>query len=142
MWVKFSNLTLALPAFVEAGALPITDCSGRETLNNYEWSVCVVGFLSDVDVQGDVDDLLTSAATPSSNLMNRLISLGWRPDGEVPTLLYGLSLFVMFYNTHRDEGTDFPLCLDMAYAETINHPIFSRLIAARIGTAIDGAAGV
>ena len=102
----------------------------------------VVGFLSDVDAQGDVDDLLTSAATPSSNLMNRLISLGWRPDGEVPALLYGLSLFVMFYNGHRDEGTDIPLCLDMAYAETINHPVISRLLAAKTGAAIDGAAGV
>ena len=122
--------------------LPITDCSVRETLNNCEGPVGIVGFLSDTDVQGDVDDLLTSAATPSSNLMNRLISLGWRPDGEVPALLYGMSLFVMFYNAHRDEGTDIPLCLDMAYAETINHPVISRLIAAKTGTAIDGAAGV
>lgn len=101
-----------------------------------------MGFLSDTDVQGEIDDLLASAATPSSNLMNRLISLGWRPDGEVPALLYGLSLFVMYYNGHRDDGVDIPFCLDMAYADTINHPVVSRLIASKTGAAIDGAAGV
>ena len=101
-----------------------------------------MGFLADSDVQGEIDDLLASVATPSSNLMNRLISLGWRPVGEVPTLLYGLSLFVMFYNSHRDDGTDIPLCIDMAYAETINHPVISKLIAAKTGAALDEAAGV
>ena len=102
----------------------------------------IVGFLSDVGVQGDVDDLLTSAATPSSNLMNRLISLGWRPDGEVPALLYGLSIFVMYYNQQRDEGVDIPIAIELAYGATINHPVISKLIASKTGAAIDGAAGV
>ena len=102
-----------------------------------------VGFLSDSVVQGEIDDLLASAATPSSRLMSRLVSLGWRPyDGEVPALLYGMALFVRAYNEQRDLGCEIENSLDLAYAATLNHPVISKLIAAKTGAALDAAAGV
>ena len=102
-----------------------------------------MGFLADPEVQGEIDDLLASAATPSAGLMSRLVSLGWKPDGEMAALLLGLNLFVFYYNEERDtNGTDIPVAIDIAYASTINHPVVSRLIAAKTGAAIDGAAGV
>ena len=102
-----------------------------------------MGFLADPEVQGEIDDLLASAATPSAGLMSRLVSLGWKPDGEIAALLLGLNLFVFYYNEERDtNGTDIPVAIDIAYSSTINHPVVSRLIAAKTGAAIDGAAGV
>ena len=103
-----------------------------------------VGFLSDSVVQGEIDDLLASAATPSSRLMSRLVSLGWRPYGEeIHALMYGMALFVRAYNTERDEyGTEISEAIDIAYATTLNHPVISRLIAAKTGAALDAAAGV
>tara|TARA_R110000824_G_scaffold269290_1_gene457821 strand:+ start:148 stop:483 length:336 start_codon:yes stop_codon:yes gene_type:complete len=103
----------------------------------------VVAYLADPVVQGEIDDLLSSAATPSSGLMSRLVSLGWKADSEVAALLLGLNLFVHYYNKERDDyGTEIPQALDIAYASTINHPVVSKLIAAKTGAAIDGAAGV
>ena len=114
-----------------------------ETLNSLGVSGEVVGFLADPEVQGEIDDLLASAATPSAGLMSRLVSLGWKPDGEIAALLLGLNLFVHFYNIERDQhGTEIPAALDIAYASTIDHPVVSKLIAAKTGAAIDGAAGV
>jgi hypothetical protein len=114
-----------------------------ETLNSLSVAGEVVGFLADPEVQGEIDDLLSSAATPSAGLMSRLTSLGWKPEGEVPALLLGLNLFVHYYNKERDEyGTDIPEALDIAYALTLNHSVISRFIAAKTGAAIDGAAGV
>ena len=102
-----------------------------------------VGFLSDSVVQGEIDDLLASAATPSSGLMSRLVSLGWRPyDGEVPALLYGMALFVRAYNEQRDLGCEIENSLDLAYATTLNHPVISKLVAAKTCAALDAAAGV
>ena len=114
-----------------------------ETLNNCGvWGELVV-YLADSVVQGEVDDLLSSAATPSSNLMSRLSALGWQPTSEVAALLFGLSLFVHYYNKERDqEGTAIPDAIEIAYAATMNHPVISKLIAAKTGAAIDGAAGV
>ena len=123
--------------------MPHTELVNLETLKSL--GVCgeVVAYLSDPVVQGEIDDLLASAATPSSGLMSRLVSLGWKPDGEVAALLLGLNLFVHYYNKERDEyGTEIPQALDIAYASTINHPVVSKLIAAKTGAAIDGAAGV
>ena len=114
-----------------------------ETLNSLGVSGEVVAYLSDPEVQGEIDDLLASAATPSAGLMSRLVSLGWKPDSEMAALLLGLNLFVFYYNEERDtNGTDIPVAIDIAYSSTINHPVVSRLIAAKTGAAIDGAAGV
>ena len=114
-----------------------------ETLKSLDRAGEVVDYLSDSEVQGEIDDLLSSAATPSSGLMSRLSSLGWTPTGEVSALLYGMSLFVYFYNIERDQhGTAIPAALDIAYASTMKHPVVSKLIAAKTGAAIDGAAGV
>ena len=114
-----------------------------ETLNSLGVSGEVVAYLADPEVQGEIDDLLASAATPSAGLMSRLVSLGWKPDSEMAALLLGLNLFVFYYNEERDtNGTDIPVAIDIAYASTINHPVVSRLIAAKTGAAIDGAAGV
>ena len=114
-----------------------------ETLNSLGASGEVVAYLSDPEVQGEIDDLLASAATPSAGLMSRLVSLGWKPDSEMAALLLGLNLFVFYYNEERDtNGTDIPVAIDIAYASTINHPVVSKLIAAKTGAAIDGAAGV
>ena len=102
-----------------------------------------MAYLADPEVQGEIDDLLASAATPSAGLMSRLVSLGWKPDSEMAALLLGLNLFVFYYNEERDtNGTDIPVAIDIAYASTINHPVVSKLIAAKTGAAIDGAAGV
>ena len=114
-----------------------------ETLNSLGVSGEVVAYLADPEVQGEIDDLLASAATPSAGLMSRLVSLGWKPDSEMAALLLGLNLFVFYYNEERDtNGTDIPVAIDIAYASTINHPVVSKLIAAKTGAAIDGAAGV
>ena len=114
-----------------------------ETLNSLGASGEVVAYLADPEVQGEIDDLLASAATPSAGLMSRLVSLGWKPDSEMAALLLGLNLFVFYYNEERDtNGTDIPVAIDIAYASTINHPVVSKLIAAKTGAAIDGAAGV
>ena len=114
-----------------------------ETLNSLGVSGEVVAYLADPEVQGEIDDLLASAATPSAGLMSRLVSLGWKPDSEMAALLLGLNLFVFYYNEERDtNGTDIPVAIDIAYSSTINHPVVSRLIAAKTGAAIDGAAGV
>jgi len=114
-----------------------------ETLKSLDRAGEVVVYLADPVVQGEIDDLLSSAATPSSGLMSRLVSLGWKPDSEVAALLLGLNLFVHFYNIERDQnGTEIPAALDIAYASTIDHPVVSKLIAAKTGAAIDGAAGV
>ena len=103
-----------------------------------------MGFLSDSVVQGEIDDLLASAAIPSSRLMSRLVSLGWQPtEGETHTLLFALAVFVRAYNTERDEyGTEISEAIDIAYATTLNHNVVSRLIAAKTGAALDAAAGV
>ena len=75
--------------------------------------------------------------------MSRLVSLGWRPyDGEVPALLYGMALFVRAYNEQRDRGCEIENSLDLAYATTLNHPVISKLVAAKTGAALDTAAGV
>ena len=114
-----------------------------ETLNSLGASGEVVAYLAGPEVQGEIDDLLASAATPSAGLMSRLVSLGWKPDSEMAALLLGLNLFVFYYNEERDtNGTDIPVAIDIAYASTINHPVVSKLIAAKTGAAIDGAAGV
>ena len=102
-----------------------------------------VGFLSDSVVQGEIDDLLASAATPSSRLMSRLVSLGWQPtEGETHTLLFALAVFVRTYNEQRDLGCEIENSLDLAYATTLNHPVISKLVAAKTGAALDAAAGV
>ena len=102
-----------------------------------------MGFLSDSVVQGEIDDLLASAATPSSRLMSRLVSLGWRPYGEeIHALMYGMALFVRAYNEQRDLGCEIDNSLDLAYATTLNHPVISKLVAAKTGAALDAAAGV
>ena len=117
--------------------------TGFGTPKSPDLSVSIVGFLSDSVVQGEIDDLLASAATPSSRLMSRLVSLGWRPyDGEVPALLYGMALFVRAYNEQRDLGCEIENSLDLAYATTLNHPVISKLVAAKTGAALDAAAGV
>ena len=102
-----------------------------------------VGFLSDSVVQGEIDDLLASAATPSSRLMSRLVSLGWRPfEGETHTLLYAMAVFVRAYNEERDLGCEIETSIELAYAATLNHPGISKVMAAKTSAALDAAAGV
>ena len=89
----------------------------------------VVAYLSDPVVQGEIDDLLASAATPSSGLMSRLVSLGWKPDGEVAALLLGLNLFVHYYNKERDEyGTEIVIDNGKIVAKELDNDIIEATI--------------
>jgi hypothetical protein len=101
-----------------------------------------VGYLADEQVQGDVDDLLASAATSSGRLMNRLIHLGWKPVGEVPTLIFGGFLFIHSYGNAREGGAEVAESLDLAHATMLEHPVIQRFFAAKTSAAINTAAGV
>lgn len=101
-----------------------------------------MGYLADEQVQGDVDDLLASAATSSGRLMNRLIHLGWKPVGEVPTLIFGGFLFSHNYAKAREEGASVPESLDLAHAGMLEHEVIQRFFAAKTSAAINTAAGV
>ena len=99
-------------------------------------------YLADEQVQGDIDDLLVSAATSSGRLMNRLIHLGWKPVGEVPTLIFGGFLFIHSYAKARDEGADGAESRDLAPAGMLEHEVIQRFFAAKTSAAINSAAGV
>ena len=99
-------------------------------------------YLADEQVQGDIDDLLVSAATSSGRLMNRLIHLGWKPVGEMPTLIFGGFLFIHSYAKARDEGADVAESLDLAHAGMLEHEVIQRFFAAKTSAAINSAAGV
>ena len=98
-------------------------------------------YLADEQVQGGIDDLLVSAATSSGWLMNRLIHLGWKPVGEVPTLIFGVFLFIHSYAKARDEGADVAESLDLAHAGMLEHEVIQRFFAAKTSAAINSAAG-
>jgi len=53
-----------------------------------------------------------------------------------------LAVFVRTYNEQRDLGCEIDNSLDLAYATTLNHPVISKLVAAKTGAALDAAAGV
>jgi len=101
-----------------------------------------VGMLIDSSVQGDVDDLLAAAATPSSNLMRRLFASGWRPVGLLPTLFYAQMIFTKSYNEARDGGANIEESWDFAYVVMINHPFVQKFSAAIAAAMVDQMAGV
>ena len=101
-----------------------------------------VGMLIDSGVQGDVDDLLAAAATPSANLRRRLFASGWSAVGLLPTLWFASCIFTKSYNEARDGGANIEESWDFAYVVMINHPFVQKFSAAIAAAMVDQMAGV
>ena len=96
-----------------------------------------MGFLDDQVVRDALDDLLSSAATSSDRLMSRLITLGWKPNGEAHTMFFGLMLFIMAYNDARDESDDLDACMLHARAGVLGNPNIARVLSQGVADGVD-----
>ena len=101
-----------------------------------------MGFLEDDEVLERMDDTLLSASPHISSLMSCLFSKGFRPTGEMPTLLFALAHLANSYETIRMDGGEAKESFDLAAALTLRHPVMQRLLSSQITSKIDEAAGV
>lgn len=99
-----------------------------------------MGFLTDRIVLTEIDILLVGMAASSNRLMRRLVALGFRPNGELPTLLFSCVLFVEHYNQVR--GSDISDSLNLAKARTLGNPIIQKYLASKTVDGINQMAGV
>ena len=97
----------------------------------------LVEFLSDEEVASSIHEILTVVRDPVDTLMSRLIELGFSPTAQGSALLYALSLFVVRYVHHMDEGLEQQTSIKMSQAEVISHPAISRFLARTTGETID-----
>mgnify|MGYP003118000037 FL=1 len=107
-----------------------------ETLDNN------MGFLDDEEVLSRMDDTILSAAPNLNSLMSVLFAKGFKPVGEMPTLLFAMSHLSLCYETIRMDGGEPRESFDLAMATTLRHPVMQRMLSQQIATRVDGAAGV
>ena len=56
-----------------------------------------MGFLENEVLAGEVNLLLLEASPRVEQVFSDLLALGWRPVGELPTLLFGMALMCHYY---------------------------------------------
>ena len=104
-------------------------------------NVCLFGngveFLGDDIVSSSIHEILTVVRDPVDDLMSRLIELGFSPTAQGSALLYAVSLFIVRYVHHMDEGTEQPTAIRLSQAEVVSHPAISRFLARQAGETID-----
>ncbi len=101
-----------------------------------------MGFLDDDEVLSRMDDSILSASPHLSSLMACLFDKGFRPSGEMPTLLFALAHLTNAYETIRMDGGEPRESFDLAAAMTLRHPVMQRMLSNQVASRIDGAAGV
>ena len=97
-----------------------------------------MGISSDYEVLMLVDEIITSMAASSRQLMNRLTHLGFVPKGQIPTLTFAAFLFVYNYNEARKDST-ISESLEISKAITFGNPILQRFFAAMSAQTVNGA---
>ena len=93
--------------------------------------------LGDEIVSASLHEVLSVVRQPIDDLMTRLVELGFQPITQGSTLLYALSLFVVRYVHHMDEGVNQLTSIKLAQAEVVSHPAISRFLGNQVGEAID-----
>ena len=93
--------------------------------------------LSDAIVSATLHELLSVIHQPIDNLMVRLVQLGFQPITQGSAFIYAISLFVVRYVHHMDEGIEQKISIKLAQADVISHPAISRFIGNQVGEAID-----
>jgi len=96
-----------------------------------------------VDVLGDeiasasLHEVLTVVRDPLDQLMTRLVELGFNPITQTSTLTFALSLFVVRYGNHFDDGVTMADALHLAQAEVLSHAVVTRFLSNQVGETID-----
>lgn len=96
-----------------------------------------------MDVLGDeiacasLHEVLTVVRDPLDRLMTRLVELGFNPVTQTSTLTFALSLFVVRYGNHFDEGVPMADSLHLAQSEVVSHPVVTRFLSNQVGETID-----
>lgn len=101
-----------------------------------------VGYLDDDDVLLHIDDAILSASPHLGSLMSVLFERGFRPSGQMPTLIFATSFFTNSYEAIRMDGGEPKESIDLAISLTINHPVIQKFIAKQMSVMIDTAAEV
>ena len=99
-----------------------------------------MGFLENEVLAGEVNLLLLEASPRVEQVFSDLLALGWRPVGELPTLLFGMALMCHYYEP--SEIGEVEDSLTLAYARMMTHPVISGFLALKGVQMIDQAAGV
>lgn len=99
-----------------------------------------MGFLDDETLAGEVNLLLLEASPRTEQCLSKLLELGWRPVGELPTLIFAMALLCHYYES--SEVGEVEDSLTLAYARMMNHPVISDFLALKGVQMIDQAAGV
>ena len=100
-----------------------------------------MGFLDDDEVLERMDDTLLSASPHISSLMSCLFSKGFRPTGEMPTLLFALAHLANSYETIRMDGGEPRESIDLAFAMTLSPPGMQRMLSRQVAAMVEEAAG-
>ena len=101
-----------------------------------------MGFLDDEEVLARMDDAILSAAPNLNSLMSVLFNKGFKPVGEMPTLLFAMSHLALCYETIRMDGGEPRETFDLAMATVLRHPVMQRMLSQQVAGRINGAAGV
>ncbi len=101
-----------------------------------------MGFLDDEEVLARMDDTILSAAPNLNSLMSVLFDRGFKPVGEMPTLLFAMSHLSLCYETNRMDGGEPRESFDLAMATTLRHPVMQRMLSQQVASRVNGAAGV
>ena len=92
-----------------------------------------VDVLSDDIVSATLHEMLSVIHQPIDNLMVRLVQLGFQPITQGSAFIYAISLFVVRYVHHMDEGVDQSTSIKLAQAEVVSHPAISRFLGNQVG---------
>ena len=109
---------------------------------NPETSESNVGFLDDGEVLQRMDDTILSVSPHLSSLMSCIFSKGFRPVGEMPTLLFAMAHLTNCYETIRMDGGEPRESFALAAAMTLRHPVMQKMLSGQVASRIDDAAGV
>lgn len=101
-----------------------------------------MGFLDDEEVLARMDDTILSAAPNLNSLMSALFDRGFKPVGEMPTLLFAMSHLATSYEAIRMDGSEPRETFDLAMATVLRHPVMQRMLSQQVTSRINGAAGV
>ena len=101
-----------------------------------------MGFLDDEEVLARMNDAILSASPNLSSLMSVLFDRGFKPVGEMPTLLFAMSHLSHCYEINRMGGDEPREAFDLAMAVTLRHPVMQRMLSQQVANSINGAAGV
>jgi hypothetical protein len=126
----------------EAGKRHQRFCVQTGNVINPETPEATVGFLDDDEVLERMDDSILSTSPHLSSLMSCLFDKGFRPTGEMPTLLFAIAHLTNAYETIRMDGGEPRESIDLAMAMTLRHPVMQRMLSNQVVARIDGAAGV